>query len=743
MAIGFLADRICGCNVVSPSRSKKPTPLCFLAIPTRTTSLGGCMTSQELDHDSQAPRDRDPANRDVPGPMRACSRPAGVIVLVLTSLLCSGSLAQDTAGTTADHFPWPYRLRLGTDHPLEIEGRVLGPDGNPVGGAALAVIADLESLLVPVIPPQVLCAATCGEDGSFHLSLSVPLPCQCRSLKLVARQGNHGSGTCELDLLRRRQVVTVPLPPGRKICGRVVDPAGHPVANAEVHLVGIPDAASGIYFSGRVRAPAAWPASARTDGQGSFQLSNVPRGANRLPFEIDDERYAPGLFSVDIPEDENRGVLLTLSSSRIVEGTVVRADTGKPLPNAWLLVVLGGGSGTGDLQHEGIPATTDENGRFHARCRPGEYLTTYVYPPFGEPYPSWVEASAPWPRDAPRKELLVSIPRGILVRGRVVDAESGDGIADAGVEYMIRREMPNRTIDREACHRLYWAAEYRRSLTRTDGSFEIAVMPGAGFLLVRAPNPEFISQPVTWGELQLDKKGGHFLAVDGLLRIDPTPEDRSLSVTIPLHRGITITGQLVGPHAENVRAAVALYSYYQLGFSPPFRPVAVIDGRFELPGCDPSKPTRVFFLDAHDGWGTSTELHADDSTAVRRIGLGVCGSATAWFVDEQNRPWVSMRPPFMLPQIVTEVCPPFADDLGASPPHLGWDERYLDFESYRDLHTGDEGQVTFPGLIPGAPYKLLVCTPPDFHFHDVRDFMVGPGEDLDLSEITVRRPGSR
>src|SRR5207245_3538043 len=144
---------------------------------------------------------------------------------------------------------------------------------------------------------------------------------------------------------------------------------------------------------------------------------------------------APGKFAIRLPNDERKEIRLQLLAARIVEGTVVRGDTGEPLPNAWLLVDMGDLQMESHRQFSAVEAKTDAKGRFQARCGTGKNFVIYVYPPFDEPYPSWTTKFEPWPEGALRKELRIAVPKGILVRGKVVDVHSGSGISGAGVEY--------------------------------------------------------------------------------------------------------------------------------------------------------------------------------------------------------------------------------------------------------------------------------------------------------------------
>ena len=70
------------------------------------------------------------------------------------------------------------------------------------------------------------------------------------------------------------------------------------------------------------------------------------------------------------------------------EGTVIGKDTKEPIPNAWVGVASRDFPQTGDVQLFCVWVKADQRGRFRARCRAAKWLTIYVYPPAGVPYPA-------------------------------------------------------------------------------------------------------------------------------------------------------------------------------------------------------------------------------------------------------------------------------------------------------------------------------------------------------------------
>ncbi|MEW6743188.1 MAG: carboxypeptidase-like regulatory domain-containing protein [Planctomycetota bacterium] len=659
-------------------------------------------------------------------------------------------------------FPCAFVLQRLDDKPLVVGGSVLDSTGKPLAGSHVAVVAELPNSILPLIPPHVLGEATTGANGAFQATMpGVPLH-QLAELWAVARHDGHGFSLQTLDVAAQHHDLTFRLPKELRVLGRVLDPTGRPAAGVDIsvlHFVELwpdrmpadPYRTEAPFWPSSARAQA-WPPAATTDGQGRFVLEELPCTPGvklRLWLGIDDLRYAPLQVQRVVATGAPEELVLALSESRIIEGVVIGKDTKKPIADAWLSVALTDFSTSGDQQMFGAKVKADETGRFRARCRPGKFLAIYVYPPPATPYPGWVEPSTPWKTGELRREVTVEVPKGVLVRGKVVEVASGAPVAGATVEYQIRSRK-NPYFDDEFANLVYWGAEYYRAVTAVDGTFELGAMPGTGFLLVKAGTPDFISRYVGHGELQFDEPGGHWYCVEGLLKIDPEPEMESLEVTIPMRRGVTVRGHVVGPGGETIEKALLLTHtstrYYFLP-GPPIdlwaRPVR--KSHFELPGCDPSSPQRVYFFDAEHQWGATVMLDASKAAGEPvTIRLAPCGSATACLINEQNEP-LADRPfgrqafdPMIMMRLVLVEAPA---NKRYGPPDINavaWWMENLDPERYQGLRTDTEGFVTFPSLIPLAPYKLMILNRVrTFEPAEERSLIVKAGESLDLGDIVV------
>jgi hypothetical protein len=69
---------------------------------------------------------------------------------------------------------------------------------------------------------------------------------------------------------------------------------------------------------------------------------------------------------------------------------------------------------------------------------------------------------------------------------------------------------------------------------------------------------------------------------------------------------------------------------------------------------------------------------------------------------------------------------------------------HLDPKRHWSLRTDNDGRVVFPGLIPGAPYRLRIQDDIFLKAEDVDEkekaFLVQSGRQLDLGTVVVNRP---
>jgi protocatechuate 3,4-dioxygenase beta subunit len=627
-----------------------------------------------------------------------------------------------------------------------VEGRVVDTAGKPIAGANVAVRA-VRNTIWKKQPKEIFGQTTTDKSGNFRMSVPAIHAAEYQTPDIVAMADGYGVNEAILKRDAPYQKVIVKLEAeGPPVIGRLVDPDGKPAAGVEVELKNFytllndPNAKN---YPGGVKT-AAWPATAKSDDQGRFSFHGIGRDVPhpmRISVEVDDPRYAPQEFRLDI--DGTKVPEAKLSPARIINGVVTHEDTGTPIAEAGVCIDT-----TTDYElFSGRPEAgikTDAQGRFQLRPRLQpragkvfQVFQVFVYPPAGEPYPAWTQ-TFPNKGTQTNMDVKIEVPRGVLVRGKITEAGSGKPIAGAGVEYEIR-EHNNPNYHEE----VHWANMHHRIPTDKNGNFEMAVMPGPGYLLVKAPTPEFIHQEITHGELERDVPGGQSSYPDGFVKIDPKPNSEPLETAIELQRGVTIQGRVVDPQGNPVKKAALLSSSYQTGyFDYHGEKILIEDGKFELPGCDPSKPQQVFFFDAERQLGAVAELDAVKAqTEPPVIRMEPCGSATVRLVDAKGKPYANQdNYENHLIFLVLMIAP-------GEPKSSVFSENHsmvyvimdnLDRNRYYGLKTDADGRVTFPSLIPNATYWIDNAL--DLKQEFTNKFSVKPGENIDLGDVVVPRP---
>ena len=227
-----------------------------------------------------------------------------------------------------------------------------------------------------------------------------------------------------------------------------------------------------------------------------------------------------------------------------------------------------------------------------------------------------------------------------------------------------------------------------------------------------------------------------------------------------LRRGVTIKGRVVGPDGKPVDCFELLCCHYRpTGFRFWYNLVEGRDGRFELPGCDPKQPFLAWLLAPRSGFGAMAELSA--KKAGRQpvtIRLQRCGSAVARFTDLDGKPLVKHRPFFHI--VITPGVSAFPSFEHDDKKELEADSLSLPYwvgigifpfwqsasphSPYANQLTDDDGRITFPILIPGATYRIILPNSGTGKaFWDEaaikgfpsRDFTVKPGEKLVIPEV--------
>jgi hypothetical protein len=517
-----------------------------------------------------------------------------------------------------------------------------------------------------------------------------------------------------------------------------------------------------------------WPAPVTSDRDGRFRLDGFGKG-QEVHLLVEDDRVATQEIVAEAGVQEQS---MSLVPPHKLTGRVLAADTDKPVAGAWINI-LSFHDNLGKL----VDVQTDAEGRFSANAYPGETFSVEAFPPRGEPY-LMAFFSAPWPKGAVKQEVEVKLPRGVVVRGKVVEADSGKPIDSAAVSFIVQRGNRGPQAGTSSGQQFIRqvgssGSAPSRQFTGSDGTFQIIVPPGPGHLVVTGPNPVYIYRTISEGELQNGKPGGFARHYHAVLPLDLRAADEPREASIRLRRSVTIKGQVVGTDGKPVKEAVVFlpsellpeersFGAVMIGIPPGTRLTAlkVRDGAFELPNCDPDETYRVFVLSgrpqaeemftlprtgltdtasivnrlivAKEAQGAVADISAKGAGGKPvQVKLSPCESADIRFVDGkgkgvQQKVWLELlvKPGPSEGKSRAEGKAAAEAALLATPHSLRGEKPPVAPDA--------EGRITLPGLIPGATYRLKILTGLPGQENEIifeKDFTVEAGKKTNLELV--------
>jgi RNA polymerase sigma factor (sigma-70 family) len=637
-------------------------------------------------------------------------------------------------------------VRRGSPDPdparMTVVGRVLDPGGKPVAGAPIEVVGLPRNPLLDrdenAFRLVLLGRGETGPDGRFRLEAPRTSTVGYFSAHAMSAAPGCGLGWVNLNVDAPEPAAEIRLRPEKPIRGRLVDVNGQPAAGVELRV----DFLSPPQIDGELpdsiwmhdgRPPEGcrlWSRPIRSDDQGRFTVPGVGRGLRAL-LDVRDPRFAPQ--QLDLLADDRNGpkeATLALQPARIVEGRVLDADTGRPVPGALLSL------STNTLTR----ARADDQGRFRGsppagdRFNSGERFNIGIFPPEGSPY-LIPRIEVAWPKGALRQPLDIKLRRGVLIRVKVTEQGTGRPLAGSTIE----PHFANGPQDVQACREASVASG-------GDGTIQVVVPPGQGHLLVFGPTPDYLLEVIGLRMLLYGRPGGDRYYAHKIIPYEAKAGDRPHEVTAALRPAKTLKGRVLDPQGQPVAHALMITRLHiepfnafwrgDLGFALHAR-----DGRFELHGVDPEGSAPVFFLDPDREWGATFEASGKRAGEDGTVQLQPCGRAKARLVGPAGQAVARAHP--WLEIVATPAGTEFSRDrkeqgqlspdvalLGSvDPKHYRYKQRPL---------TDAEGRVAMPALIPGAPYRLLDRSDPKSPVR--KEFTVQPGEIIDLGDIPIHKP---
>ncbi len=323
---------------------------------------------------------------------------------------------------------------------------------------------------------------------------------------------------------------------------------------------------------------------------------------------------------------------MVLQPATIIEGRVLTADTNQPISNAAINVSAGSKEvGGWYITH----FLADDQGRFTVNPSPGAYFRISAFPAKDQPY-LVPEYKLAWTKGSVKKVMDVKLPRGVLIRGKVIEQGIGRPVGGATVQYLAARN-PDNVLDG-------WRGVV---VSENDGSFQIVVSPGKGDLFVYGPTSGYILESIGSRMIYNGQPGGSRYYAHRIVPYDVKAADPPRELTVALRPGKTVKGRLIGPEGQPVEKSEIIttlfFQYIHLEWRGDLT-IHARDGSFALHGLDPDKTARVSILDADHEWGTTVELSGKQAVEDMTIRLQPCGQAKARFVSLDGRPVVNFFP---------------------------------------------------------------------------------------------------
>jgi RNA polymerase sigma factor (sigma-70 family) len=634
----------------------------------------------------------------------------------------SPPVAASTGGLTPRRSP-------ETTQNVEIQGRVLDPEGKPALGATVYVNPAAEG-------KESIISTKTGEEGRFSLlvpqsTLIVPqLSIPRTTITVVATAKGCGPDWRDVPIDDLNKEMSLRLVKDDvPIEGRILSLEGKPLAGIQVSVQAIKRFPKGdfdrvlraerngtqvgnVTEERRLWLTNVHPArTGTTDADGRFRIDGI--GRERIAqLHLEGPRIHYSSLEVMTRKGEsvqgpnNREPIhpanfeYLAKPSRLVRGTVREKGTGKPIAGIRI------GSNV-TMAH----TVTDAQGRYELHgCAKGDHYGITAFPMNGQPY-FFASAEIKDTEGLGPLTADLEMVRGIPFEGKVLDGETGKPVL-GGISYYPLSPNPNVTgfIGGGAAHTL---GPYSEASISTDGSFHCIVLPGPGFIGVQARkekryisacvDPRTIKAGYDKETLLIPFHGGLVTGTpqeqfQGILLINPAKDSKTIAETIRLAVAPEIKGTLLDLEGKPVTGARVrgLEESYSWG--------TLASEKFSISGVNPERRRRVSFVHAARRLIGSVEIKGKETKPL----------------TVRMQPWAAVRG-----RLVDTEGRPVRNSV-----------LYANEFLMENGRTDKDGRFLLEGLIPGRSYDLTYQKDKPFSAGTVLKRFVGkPGEVHDLGDV--------
>ena len=485
---------------------------------------------------------------------------------------------------------------------LVVTGKVTDPAGKPVAGAKLYVPVLLRT---PPVSEGDVGTKVIGEtaaDGTYKVEIEKSE----LTRYLIVGAGGRAIGWANLERATGTHAADITLAADVPVAGRVIDTEGKPVAGATVRVMGVYQPAGGKldpFLTGwkndwndalrlvedRMYMPlSSLHGDGKTDNDGRFTLKGI--GAGRVAqVEIQAAGYGklslylvtrPGLDAGPInkaatdkipPELRIPGqppllsgpkVEAVVEGTKVIEGTVTDADTGKPLPGIMVT------SGAGYNSH--VTATSDKDGKYRlvGLTKSRNYLVhTMTRGESATPYLMWSARITDTPGLAPIPHDI-QMTKGVVVTGRIIDRSTGKPVKG---NIRLAPLPDNKFFGTRPAYNGY--SSERLSHGTEKDRFRVVTIPGTAVILVQAydtgdrigtkpvnPFRNAVPDPDHPNYFNKNDDGWRFTAAGNSIEfldiansckvVDLKPDAKTVEVDLYVDRGKTATLRVTGPDGK-------------------------------------------------------------------------------------------------------------------------------------------------------------------------------------------------